>query len=388
MDKNGDFIDIKIIWKALHNQATPKEKEELEKWLLEAEGHQRYYENLNRYYKQDFTQNTLPEETDTAWRSVEQRIAPRKSGTFGRLIAIASVAASLVIAFVLFHDKQPSQMEAPIVGNENAIRPGSKKAVLILDNGKTLNLAENDTFQIKENGASLKNTGNKLEYTAATKSNEKLCFNTLKVPRGGEYYLVLADGTKVWLNSESTLRYPVKFLGDERRIELTGEAYFEVTKNKHKPFRVVSGTQIVTVLGTKFNISSYPEDSLTYTTLVEGHVNVALKDNPSVERSLVPNEQSSISRLDRQISIRAVDPSRYVAWKNGRFIFKDERLGDIMHTLSRWYDVQVIFSNQRAKDIQFTGNLERYSDFAGMLNMIEKTDEVKFIIKGNLVTIE
>ena len=235
MDKNGNFIDIKIIWKALHNQATPKEKEELKKWLMEAEGHQRYYKNLNRYYKQGFTLNTLPEETDAAWRNMEKRIASRKSGTFGRLVAIASVAASLVIAFILFHDKQPSQTEVPIVVNASAIRPGSKKAVLILDDGKTLNLAENDTFRIKENGASLKNTGNKLEYTAATKTSEKLCFNTLKVPRGGEYYLVLADGTQVWLNSESTLRYPVKFLGDERKIELTGEAYFEVTKNKHKP---------------------------------------------------------------------------------------------------------------------------------------------------------
>jgi len=388
MDKSDNFIDIKIIWKAIHNQATWRERAKLETWLQEDEKHQRYYNNLKEYYERGSTVKTSPVETDAAWKNVSHRISSRKSRIPHRLIVITSVAASLIIAITFFYYTQLNQQETPLAEKISTIQPGCKKAVLILDNGKSLNLAANDTFQIKEDGASLKNSGNKLQYTAASKPSEKISYNTLKVPRGGEYYLVLADGTKVWLNSESTLRYPVKFLGDERRIELTGEAYFEVTKNKHKPFRVVSGKQIVTVLGTHFNISAYPEDSVTYTTLVEGHVNVQLKDDPNVQQSLVPNEQSRVSMADAQITKRVVDPARYIAWKNGRFIFEDERLNDIMSTLSRWYDVRVVFSNQRAKEIQFTGNLERYSDFAEILNLIEKTDEVKFTIKDNLVTVD
>jgi len=388
MDKSDNLIDIKIIWKVIHNQATWRERAKLETWLQEDQKHQRYYNSLKEYYERGSTINPSSDEIEGAWNSVEHRISGKKSNIRRRLVVITSVAASLLVALTIFYYTQPVQEQVHVAENVNTIKPGCKKAVLILDNGKSLNLAANDTFQIKEDGASLKNTGNKLQYTAASKSTEKLSYNTLKVPRGGEYYLVLADGTKVWLNSESTLRYPVKFLGDDRRIELTGEAYFEVTKNKHKPFRVVSGKQIVTVLGTHFNISAYPEDSVTYTTLVEGHVNVQLKDNPNVQQSLVPNEQSRVSLTGNQIKKRVVDPARYIAWKNGRFIFKDERLDDMMSTLSRWYDVHVVFSNQRAKQIQFTGNLERYSDFSEILDLIEKTDEVKFSIKDNLVTVK
>jgi len=388
MSKSDNLIDIKIIWKAIHNQATWRERAKLETWLQEDEKHQRYYNSLKEYYERGSTINPSSDEIEGAWNNVKHRISGKKSNIRRRLVVITSAAASLLVALTFFYYTKPGQEQVHVAENVNTIQPGCKKAVLILDNGKSLNLAANDTFQIKEDGASLKNSGNKLQYTASSKSSEKLSYNTLKVPRGGEYYLVLADGTKVWLNSESTLRYPVKFLGDERRIELTGEAYFEVTKNKHKPFRVVSGKQIVTVLGTHFNISSYPEDSVTYTTLVEGHVNVQLKDDPTVQQILVPNEQSSVSLTGDQITKRVVDPTPYVAWKNGRFIFKDERLEKIMSTLSRWYDVHVAFSNQRAKEIQFTGNLERYSDFTEILNLIEKTDEVKFIIKDNLVTVK
>ncbi|GET23026.1 FecR family protein [Prolixibacter denitrificans] len=388
METNDNFIDIKIIWKVIHNQATWRERATLEAWLQEDEKHQRYYNSLKEYYERGSTINLSRDETDGAWNNVKHRISSKKTNTRRRLILISSVAASLILAFTFFYYSQQNRHETPVAENVKTIQPGCKKAVLILDDGKSLNLAENDTFQIKEDGASLKNSGNKLQYTAASKPSEKISYNTLKVPRGGEYYLVLADGTKVWMNSESTLRYPVKFADNERQIELTGEAYFEVTKNKHKPFRVVSGKQIVTVLGTHFNISAYPEDSVTYTTLVEGHVNVQLKGDPNVQQSLVPNEQSVVKLKDNQITKRVVDPARYVAWKNGRFIFKDERLDDMMNTLSRWYDVQIAFSNQRAKQIQFTGNLERYSDFSEILNLIEKTDEVKFSIKDNLVTVK
>jgi len=143
----------------------------------------------------------------------------------------------------------------------------------------------------------------------------------------------------------------------------------------------------VKVLGTEFNISSYKEDQFIYTTLVKGSVEVFVKDKAEIKQKLIPNEQSAINKSDMQISKRAVDPYRYVAWKDGRFVFQDQNLGEIMKTLSKWYNVEVVFAREELKTIRFTGNLERYSDFGKVLGQIGKTNEVKFNIENNLITI-
>ena len=198
----------------------------------------------------------------------------------------------------------------------------------------------------------------------------------------------MADGTKVWLNSETTLRFPVQFASDVRRVELTGEAYFEVSRNENIPFIVSSGDQQVKVLGTQFNISSYPDNQSILTTLVEGSVEVSLEGNPAEKTMLEPSEQSYFSRNESQILKRNVDVAQYVAWKDGRFVFQDQMLGDIMKTLSKWYDVQVVFANENDKNLRFTGNLERYTDFNNILRKIERTNEVKFEITDKLITIK
>jgi ferric-dicitrate binding protein FerR (iron transport regulator) len=262
-----------------------------------------------------------------------------------------------------------------------------------LDNGEVYELSESTEEIFSEEGAQIKNTGKKLEYIPETeeklkRKEERVKFNTLEIPRGGEYFLVLSDGTKVWLNSETTLRYPVNFNSEQRNVELTGEAYFEVAENKNAPFLVATGEQVVKVLGTKFNISSFQEDAFVLTTLVEGKVEVFLEKSPEVKQILLPSDQGRFDKEKGMISKRKVDPYKFIAWKEGRFVFEDELLSDMMKTLSKWYDVDVIFASERALDYRFTGNLRRYDNFREILEKIEKTNEVEFVIENREIIVK
>jgi ferric-dicitrate binding protein FerR (iron transport regulator) len=274
------------------------------------------------------------------------------------------------------------------VHNAQSIVPGSNKAVLILADGSEHDLSSGDKSIIAADGTEIKNTGNKLEYISSNSQPAEMKYNTLKIPRGGEYFLILSDSTKVWLNSETTLRFPVQFAAGVRAVELNGEAYFEVSKNEKVPFIVTSGNQQVKVLGTQFNISSYVDNQSVYTTLVEGKVEVSLTTNPDSKLVLRPNEQSCFSKEEANILKRTVDVAQYIAWKDGRFVFQDQMLEDIMKTLSKWYDVQVVFANEDVKKLRFTGNLERYADFSNILGKIERTNEVEFEITNKLITIK
>ncbi len=213
-------------------------------------------------------------------------------------------------------------------------------------------------------------------------------YNTLIIPRGGQFNLTLADGTRVWLNADSRLKYPTSFPGEERVVELTGEAYFEVKKNTQKPFKVLSGNQVVQVLGTSFNISSYQDDPITATTLVEGKVEVYLENTPSEHQMLLPNQQSILVRSDNSLSQKEVDVKAFISWKDGWFYFKDKPLEAIMLDLSRWYDVSVQYEDQEAKKLPFTGEIRRYENLEDVLNLLEKTREVQFEMERRKVIIK
>ena len=257
--------------------------------------------------------------------------------------------------------------------------PGVDKAMLILDDGSTYDLYANKELSIEEGGTRINSQGTGIQYVQEKESTKALKYNTLKIPRGGEFFLLLSDSTRVWLNSETILRYPVQFFGDERKVELIGEAFFEVKENKEKPFIVVSNEQIVEVLGTSFNISSYKEDSIIYTTLVNGKVEVYLKDNPEIKQSLSPNYQSTLLKKEGLISQRKVDTYQYIAWKEGRFVFEYQTLGEIAKVLERWYNVDFVFANAELKDIPFSGEFLRYGDIEKIYEIIQKTGtQLKF----------
>jgi ferric-dicitrate binding protein FerR (iron transport regulator) len=387
MQKERTIIDFEIIWKKINHSITEDEEVLLDSWLKESPAHQRYMDNAMKYYLEGSVFEDTKTVSEKAWEALNLKERRKSSNHSGWIIALsaAAIAIFLIVTYLLPDQKignTPLVMEKAI-----QIKAGTNKAVLILNDGSVHDLTVSNNLVLNEGGSEIKSQGDKLEYTKQKNQPKEIKYNTLSVPRGGEFFLQLTDGTKVWLNSESELRYPVQFSGKERRVELTGEAFFEVARNEKAPFLVESGEQTVKVLGTEFNISSYKDDPLIYTTLVKGSVEVFLKNMPEINQILAPNEQSLLNKLEAQISKRIVDPYSYVAWKDGRFVFQDQNLGDIMKTLSKWYNVEVTFASDELRDFRFTGDLQRYTDFSEVLRKIGKTNEVKFIIENNKITI-
>jgi Fe2+-dicitrate sensor, membrane component len=381
-------IDFGLIWRKIHDQLTDQEETLLKEWLADDASHRKYYDDVINYYNSGTQFSNSPAELKKALRNIYRIIGIYNPYRKPIIISITSVAASILF-FVFLHFFSSNPTGAIDVGQSvQSIAPGTEKAVLILSDGSEHDLTSGEKTIKAANGIEIKNTGTKLEYSSKGDQAGELKYNTLRIPRGGEYFLVLSDSTKVWLNSETTLRFPVQFAANVRNVELTGEAYFEVTKNEKVPFIVSSGNQQVKVLGTQFNVSSYLENANIYTTLVEGRVEVTTSLNPNEKIVLTPSEQSCFTKGENQLTKRNVDVNKYVAWKSGRFVFENETLEDIMKTLSKWYDVQVVFNNESNKKLRFTGNLERYSNFNEILKKIEKTNEVKFAITNNQITIE
>lgn len=387
MPKDQEIIDFEIIWKKINQALTEEEEISLAKWLNESAPHRHYFDEAVRYYQEGSFFNDNGPDTEKAWEAIKNKKFKKNRGNWGWII---SLSAAVVAIFLIVNWLLPSKkIENTLVqvNKVELIKPGTNQATLILDDGSVLDLASSKKLQLTEGGSDIKIEGTKLQYTEKSSVPQEVKYNTLSIPRGGEFFLQLSDGTKIWLNSETTLRYPVQFVGNERRVELTGEAFFEVARNEKVPFYVESGEQTVRVLGTEFNISSYKENPLIYTTLVKGSVEVFLKDKPEIKQTLLPNEQSSASKSETLISKHKVDPYRFVAWKEGRFVFEDQNLGEIINTLSKWYDINAVFAREDLKNIRFTGNLPRYANFDEVLKKIGKTNEVKFTIENKNIII-
>lgn len=390
MNYNDRHKVSQLIYRDLVGKLSTNEKERLDEWKNEDEVNLHLYNRIvsKEDLKKDFD---LYNKTDyrSAQSEMEKRISLYKSHRLKRIVALSlKVAAVFILAIGLLWNFYPNEVinTNPIVSNR--IVPGEAKASLTLGDGTKISLDSffNDTI-VKNDGALITASESQINYTPEVKNEkaENLVYNTLDIPRGGEYRLTLADGTKVWLNSQTKLKFPVKFLGKERKVFLEGEAYFQVAHNKKKPFRVIAQDQTIEVLGTGFNVSSYKEDGEIFTTLVEGKVKVSTEVNKSLH--LTPGEQSVFDVKNKSINKRKVDVMQYVAWKDGKFVFEEQTLDQIMEKLSRWYDVNVFYQNQEAKSMVFKGIVPRYGDFNDILNILEKTGEVTFRIKGNTVII-
>tara|TARA_B110000261_G_scaffold164045_1_gene211959 strand:- start:5369 stop:6520 length:1152 start_codon:yes stop_codon:yes gene_type:complete len=271
---------------------------------------------------------------------------------------------------------------------------GSDKAVLTLENGDQVILEKGKKFQNK----TLNSNGKELSYsiknkTANNPSNQKIVYNFLTVPRGGQFSLNLEDGTKVLLNSDSKIKYPIKFIkGKKREVELLyGEAFFDVSSsqnNNGSEFIVSTKTQKINVIGTKFNIKAYNEDEIITTTLVEGKVRVHNGENQIL---LSPNQQSKVDSKSTNIDVSNVDVLQQISWINGLFSFNDTSLESIMQTLSRWYDLKFIFKSANQKKLLFSGVLERTKSIEDILFIIEKTsslNEINFEIIDKVIIVE
>jgi transmembrane sensor len=389
MPKDRAIIDFEIIWKKINHCLTEEEELSLSKWLNESPVRQKYMDNVMKYYLEGSGFDGAKAETEKAWKVFNAKKIKSRHTNLRWIVSLSTAAAAIVLIIIFLRPHSEKTKITPLAASKlELIKPGTSQATLVLDDGSVYDLAASKNLVLNEGGSVIKSEGTKLQYTEKSKAHEEVKYNTLSIPRGGEFVLQLSDGTKVRLNSKTVLRYPVQFVGNERRVELVGEAFFEVAKNEKVPFLVESGEQVIKVLGTEFNISSYKENSFIYTTLVKGSVEVFIKNNPEVKQTLIPNEQSTTNKFDAQITKRKVDPYMYVAWRYGRFVFEDQNLGEIMNTLSKWYDVDVVFAQEDLKNIRFTGNLQRYSDFGEVLKKIQKTNEVEFSIENKLIIIK
>lgn len=256
---------------------------------------------------------------------------------------------------------------------EHDALPGSNKALLTLANGKTIELdnAHNGTLAKQGATAVNKTSNGQLVYNAAKNAdaNEPIAINTIATPRGGQYQVILPDGTRVWLNAASSLKFPTRFTGNSRNVEITGEAYFEVTKNAALPFKVKTDRAEIEVLGTHFNVMAYSDENIMKTTLIEGAVNVTT--GTSVKK-LKPGQQAQTLSNGTTHVITDVDVDDETAWKNGIFQFSDAGVDRILRQASRWYDVDVVYKG-KVPDREFTGRISRSVKASELLNMLKYT---------------
>lgn len=357
---------------------TAEEKALLEAWYLQ------YEDKELQYLSENDRTNDLLEIRESLFDN------HKRGQSVPLFMKVAAVAAILLLvsveAWILLKKESSSSQ---IVKNEirDDIQPGTNKAVLKLADGSIIDLNEINKGKIaNETGIVItKVDDGKLLYTIAGNNMftpQSLSYNTIETPRGGQYQVELPDGTKVWLNAVSSLRFPTSFPDDERVVQLTGEAYFEVAHDK-KPFRVMSNNQRVEVLGTRFNINSYLDNQVIKTTLLEGSVRVSNLTSKN-SNLLIPGQQASVSEHDTKIS--TVDLDESIAWKNGYFIFENEKITSIMKKISRWYDVEVVYEG-KITDNDFNGSVSRFDNISKVLDVLELTRSVHFKLQGRRITV-
>lgn len=325
------------------------------------------------------------------WVRLHQAISRKKKR---QLVTHWSVAASVVLCVALsvlylwndsywaFEQKFPQQV--------NLSQHKVAKVELILADGKRV-LLDGSGRQIQDHGVSgIKDDSLQgLTYVQAKALDEnvtEVLYNTLKVPTGGFYQLELSDGTRVWLNAESELRFPVQFGAGEREVYLRGEAYFDVRKDVARRFIVHLKESNVTVLGTSFNIKAYGDEDYIYTTLVEGRVRFT-SEKEHEEVTLRPGMQSVLNLKSGKTELKEVEVEQFTAWRQGRFVFPSTTLGDLMCQLKRWYDIDVVYLSPEAKGYEFRGAINRDMDLKNVLAIVEKTSNVIFDINGRTIKV-
>ena len=305
-----------------------------------------------------------------------------------KLTKYAAVAAIIFGLGYFFKDNifNTPVKPSPIIVNTDIIEPGTDKAILTLEDGSVLVLERGSAVQTQKANSN----GEKIVYKSEGSNITKVVYNYLTIPRGGQFNIVLSDGTEVWLNSETQLKYPVNFVkGQTREVELVyGEAYFDVspsTEHGGSRFKVINKAQEVEVLGTEFNIKAYKDETNVYTTLVEGKVAVY---NGNTVQNLKPNQQSNFDVLYSTIQITEVDVYEQISWKDGVFSFRGKSLKDIAKVLSRWYDVDIIFDNNALASLEFIGSLDKHQNIEEILSIMISTTINSYEIKDKTIILK
>ena len=382
---------MKMDWRLIKRSFTSLLDEEdrwvLEAWLGESERHRQLYEEMKRFVvrrenfqlsmemKKQFKQE-FDLKIDEAYRRRGRRV-------WLKVVSYAAMLALPLIAGILLWTRQP--VEEVVDYGIGPIEHGVRKATLVLNDGKVLALDTSRMTLKESDGVMIHTNDQALVYVDSLDNKGVDLQNRLITPKGGEYTIMLVDGTKVWVNAATEIYYPVKFVGKERRVWLEGEAYFEVAHDTTRPFVVETEQAKVKVLGTSFDVSAYEEEGKTWTTLEEGMVEIESLDRGEKIR-MVPGEQICLIE-GKGMEKYKVETALFTSWRSGRLVFKDMRLEELMRNMARWYDVKVEFYREEAKDIVFTGDVKKYEDLNEVLEIIELTSDVHFTIEEQRIIV-
>jgi len=393
MDKY--FKIARIISKSLVEDLTSKERVLLDDWLNNSPGNKKLYEEFNNEDLRESALNQILRFNDNrkkkqmSWQK-DKTLVLRHS--FVKIAAVAAIFLLAILSGIYLYEYQ-NVSPSTISSNEISVSPGKSGAVLTLSTGKKLVLDEllTDSIQLSDNISNTVVISNKqLTYgqsilpsgLASGEDKTDVIYNTLEVPGRAEYQVILSDGTKVTLNANSSLKYPVCFEKHQRRVELSGEAFFEVAHNASQPFIVVDiyGNQIE-VKGTSFNVKAYPDETTANVALVEGSVVFHTKTNAEID--LAPGYGVSFYSTDSTFSRRPVDIEEITSWKTGRFIFDNKDLDYIFSNISRWYGIKLILGDEVVKQLHFSINIPKYENLSVLTDIIESTESVRFEQNGD-----
>ena len=371
----------------LDDRLSPMEETELSDWLAEDVKHEKIYAEIKKIRDQvKLLHRDFAPDTENVLKRVK-RGRGRQIGFRYWWKYAALFILPLGVALILWQGMKNESVE--VHRQFSAVsRPGGERAILKLYDGKTIMLDSTMKSSLIAHEANVRiemDSNHLLRYssydsigiTDANKNNE------LIIPKGGEYQVMLADGTKVWLNSASRLIYPQSFMGKERRVVLSGEAFFDVAHDAERPFIVETSRMNVKVLGTRFNVNDYDDNEEVSTTLVNGSVEIFSGGQQAFR--LVPGEQAY--GKENELEKREVNVRLYTSWIDGKFLFNNTELEEIAKQISRWYDVEIFFSNESVKKVRFTGAIVKFKPLDDLVRMIESTSQVRFSVKGKTIVI-
>lgn len=381
----------KLLQKYLDGQCTVAETEELYAWLQSSGSHRSLLAAMQREFEKTMEEHhEIPSEVSDRMetrllqdisRDKVVKVRPRTRIRWAAAAAILLLLGSGIYYMMTVSPRKTFTTSNSTVADTGDIAPGTNKAILILANGDVVTLDSAGNQIINQGQTVVRQKNGQLEY-AVQGNSDAVVYNTLTVPRGGQFNIVLPDGSHVWLNAASSMRYPTAFNGDRREVELQGQGYFEVAPNARQPFFVKVNNLEVQVLGTRFDVMAYADEQSINTTLLEGLVNVK---NGASQQTLRPGQQAIVDPATGSMVVRQADVDQVIAWKTGFFEFDNASLGDILRQLARWYDIDVSY-NQTGNERLFGGRISRGLPLSDILHMLEANGPT-FLLSGRKLTV-
>lgn len=385
-----------LLWKHLNNDLSADEKVMLDEWLARSETNRQLLQKIenpdrlsdkfkNFYELWDVYGDSLDEKFEKALPVKVIPIYPKKGKTF-RWVAAASILLIVSAAsYLLFFNKSDSDLQNPTAAVVNDVAPGTYKAKLSFDDGRTFILDKNNSGEIaRQDGSVILNKDGQLLYSS-TGNLKEVSYNTLTTARGETYPTVLSDGSKVHVNNETQIRYPVAFTGDERKLELkSGEAYFEISHDASKPFKVILNGAEIEVLGTQFAVSAFGDETQIKTSLLSGKVKIS--SSSAGAQILAPGQQANVDKSGNISIVKDADVLGSIAWVNGMLHFNQAELNSVLRQLARWYDVEVVYTKQPTTG-KIKGEIDRNIPLSEVLQNLELIAKVNLKIEGKKIIV-